>query len=402
VIRPLVHRPAHYHSFLICLAAIIILLRPERTRRHWVLAGLLLGLMAGFNFTLAATFGAAAVLGSLLLLVQRRQENTRNLAWLALFLFLGSLPMNLEMLLSGFHNRAPGFPFRGPNLEFSTATWGTLLGRILPTALIPWASLIMFPIFAYGVKLFGAGALVRLDLGEERHRDLATMFAVVVGISFVIGTFFPYQGIEVGIIFIQPTLWILGLFSLRPLGAWLERSRGSWRAAALWGMLGLTWVQALASFNFSCEAVFAQDTSRALHDVRLAAEPDDVMAYLPSDLTSRPIWGHAEQTTNFALMAMTGLNGYFSNDVYSKFSAVPGITGRSPEEVLATAERLYQQRRDDVESFLKGNITGAAAVRLAQDNVRWIVVSADAMQGISSSATPWRKTRDIAIYRLSP
>jgi hypothetical protein len=72
-IRPLVHRPAHYHGLLICLAALVVLLRADRNRRHWMMAGLLLGLMAGFNFTLAATFGVAAVLGSLLFFLRRNK-----------------------------------------------------------------------------------------------------------------------------------------------------------------------------------------------------------------------------------------------------------------------------------------------------------------------------------------
>src|SRR5208282_5652963 len=99
---------------------------PERSRRDWLLAGLLLGLMAGFNFTLAATFGIAAVLGALTLLLQRRQNEARDLVWLALFIFIGSLPVTGAMLFSGFHEVAPGFPFRGPNLEFPATIWGSL------------------------------------------------------------------------------------------------------------------------------------------------------------------------------------------------------------------------------------------------------------------------------------
>ena len=36
--------------------------------------------------------------------------------------------------------------------------------------------------------------MARLDLGEERHRGVAMVFAIVFALSFVIGTFFPYQG----------------------------------------------------------------------------------------------------------------------------------------------------------------------------------------------------------------
>src|SRR5712692_1059028 len=94
-------------------------------------------------------------------------------------------------------------------------------------------------------------------------------------------------------------------------------------ADALWGMLGLTCVQALVAFNFSSKAVFSQDTAHALQDIRLAAAPDDVVAYLPSGLTERPIWGHVQESTNFSIMAMTGLEGYFSSEEYSEFAAVP-------------------------------------------------------------------------------
>ena len=400
-IRPLVHRPAHYHSLLICLAAINVLLRPDRSRRDWLVAGLLLGLMAGFNFTLAATFGVAAVLGCLILFLQHKQGEARDLAWLALFIFIGSLPVTTAMLSSGFHNVAPGFPFRGPNLEFPATMWGTLLGRMIPASLIVGASLIVFPIVAYGVKLFGVGAMARLDLGEERHRGIAMVFAIAFALSFVFGTFFPYKGVGgIAIVFLQPTLWILGLFSLHPLHAWLERNKGSWRPVALWAMLGLTWVQALGAFNFSSKVAFGQDAAHALQDIRVEAPPDDVVAYLPSGLTERSIWGRAEESTDFSILAMTGLDGYFSSETYSKFHAVPGLSGRNPAEVLAQAEGLYEQRRDDVRSFLKGDITEAARARLAKDHVRWIVVSGDALQGISSSASPWRKTREIAVYHL--
>jgi hypothetical protein len=161
-------------------------------------------------------------------------------------------------------------------------------------------------------------------------------------------------------------------------------------------------VQALGAFNFSSKVSFDQDTAHALQDIRLTAAPDDVVAYLPSDLTERAIWGHDEESTNFSIMAMTGLDGYFSSETYSKFSAVPGFSGRNPADVLVQAEHLYEQRRDDVGSFVKGDIKDAASARLAQDHVRWIVVCGDAMQRISSSTTPWRETRDIVVYRIYP
>jgi hypothetical protein len=397
----LVHRPAHYHSLLICLAAINLVVRTDRSRRDWLLAGLLLGLMAGFNFTLAAIFGVATVFASLVFLLQHRQHEARDLAWLALFMFIGSLPVTTAMLFSGFHNPAPGFPFRGPNLEFPVAIWGQFLRRMIPAVLVPWASLILFPIVAYGVKLFGLGTMARLDIGGERNRGLALVCGITFALSFIIGTFFPFQGGDIAIIFLQPTLWILGLFSLHPINEWLERNRGRWPPVALWGLLGLTLVQALCAFNFSSKATFSQDTAQALQDIRAAAAPDDVVAYLPSSLTEKAIWGHSRDSTNFAIMAMTGLDGYFSSEAYSIFFAVSGLDGHSPAAVLAQAKRLYQQRRDDVASFVKGDINDAASARLEKDHVRWIVVSGDELPSISSSSIPWRKTREIVVYRFS-
>jgi hypothetical protein len=401
-ILPLVHRPAHYHGLLICLVAMNLLLRPERSRRDWILAGLLLGLMAGFNFTLAATFGLAAVAAGLVLLLQRRRNDARDLAWLSLYIFIGSLPIGAAMVLSGFHNLAPGFPFRGPNLEFPVGVWGAFLGRMIPAALVPWAALLLFPIVAFGVKLFGIGPMLRLDLGEERFRGFALVLAIVAAVSFGIGTFFPYRGTGLAVAFLQPLLWILGLFSLHPIYAWLQRNQTNWRPLALWGMLGLTWLQALGAFNFSSKATFSEDTADALLEIRSVATPDDVIAYLPSTLVETAIWGSCPESTNFAIMAMTGLDGYFSAPDYSRFSAVPGLQGRNPADVFAQADRLYEQRRDDIGSFLKGAIDAAATARLAKDHVRWIVVSDDALQGISTSATPWRKTRDIVVYRIYP
>lgn len=400
-ILPLVHRPAHYHGLLISLAAVNLLLRPERSRRDWIVAGLLLGLMAGFNFTVAATFGIAAVLGSAALLWQHRHDEARDVAWLALAVFIGSLPVTAAMLAAGFHSPAPGFPFRGPNLDFPAATWSALLGRMMPAALVPWAALLVFPIIAYGIKLFGLGAMARLDVGGDRHRAVALVLAIAFVLSFTIGMFFPYQAFGgIGIVFLQPTLWILGLFSLEPLDAWLQRKGGRWRPVAVWGILGLTWVQSLAAFNFSQKVAFDEGTMQALQDVRMAAAPDDVVAFLPTTLIASPIWGRAEESTNFSVTAMTGLDGYFSSEMYSRFHAVPGLRGRDPAQVLTKAEDLYAQRRGDIESFLRGDITEPASARLARDGVRWIVVLGEVPQGISPSTTAWRKNREITVYRF--
>jgi hypothetical protein len=402
-ILPLVHRPAHYNGLLISLSAITILLEVSGSRRDWALAGLLLGLLSGFNFTLAATFGVAAVFGTILFALKREKSQATDLLWLASFIFIGSLPVLVAMLLSGLHNNAPGLPFRGPNLEFPRILWGSQLAHLVPLRLVPWAALIVLPIFAYGFRLCGLRALARLDLGDRERRSVALLLGLVFSASLVIGVFFPYNAFGGGtaIIFVQPTIWILGLFAIRPLDTWLGRERGHWYAGAVWCVLGLTWLQALASFNFSQRAEFDEQTTRAFEDIHAAATSGDVVAYLPSGLIERPLLGAGSESTNFAVMAMTGLDGYFSNQTYSIFFAVPGLNGASPAQIMEQAEGLYEQRLADVNSFLRGDITPAALARLERDHVRWIVASREAMHHIACSTTPWRTTPEIVIYRLT-
>jgi hypothetical protein len=303
------------------------------------------------------------------------------------------------MLISGFHYPLATEPFHWPSLDLTTAVWGNLVGRGVPAVLVPWATLAIFPIVLFGVKLIGVRAMARLDLGEDRVA-VASVLAVTFAISFVIGTFLPYPGSTIAIVFLQPTLWILGLFALRPLDGWLERSTGEWRGLALWAILGLTWVQALVAFNFSHKASFSKDTAEALWDIRQASAANDVVAYSQSNLIEEPIWGDAAPSSNFSIMAMTGLDGYYLSEAYFTPFVVPGLRGRSATDVLAEAKSLYHQRHDDTEAFIKGSITSEGLARLANDHVRWIVASGEDLGEIPSSMKCWRRTRQVVIYHL--
>lgn len=399
-ILPLVHRPAHYDGLLICLAAWNVLLRPDRSKRDWMIAGLLIGLMAGFNFTLAVTLGLAAVIGACIFALQSRKSDAGELAWFALCIFLGSLPVCGGMLLSGFHYPVSGQPFQGPSVAYAVSIWGNVLGRVIPGKLIPWASMVLFPLALYGVKLFGVRPMLRGDLGSKRHRSLAIVLAVAFVLSFTIGMFFPPPGTSIAIIFLQPTLWILGLFALSPVHAWLTKNSRNWRGAVLWALLGLTWVQALATFNFSHKLSFSQETVQAFQDLRAAASPTDVVAYLPDTVVQEPVLGNNGYSSNFTTMAMTGLDGYYLSQPYFLPFAVPGLTGKNAAEVLGKAKDLYRKRQGLIDSFLRGDLSDPGLAELAHDRVRWIVVSAGALGEISSTAVPWRKTPQVVIYRL--
>ncbi|HEY8671621.1 MAG TPA: hypothetical protein VIL63_12315, partial [Terriglobales bacterium] len=170
----------------------------------------------------------------------------------------------------------------------------------------------------------------------------------------------------------------------------------------LWGLLGIAWVQALGAFNFGRSAVFSGETVNALAEIRSATPPDEVVASMPSGLIESPVLGHATETTNFAITAFTGLDGYVSSETYSTAFAVPGLHGRDDADVLAQAKQIYEQRRGDVQSFLDGTISDDGHKRLAQDGVCWIVASGDASQHPSAALKPWRRTPDMAFYRLCP
>jgi hypothetical protein len=402
-IRSLVVRPAQYNGLLICLTAIDVLLRSQRTRQDWIVAGLLLGLMAGFNYTLAATLGVAALGACLLLHVRRDRGEARDLAWLTGFIFVGALPINLIMLSVGFRHIVPGVPLIGPNLDTPVDLWGDLFGHVVPSALLPLACSLFFPIGTYGIRLFGLRAMMRGQIAGLAHRGVGTMLAVAFALSFSLGTFFTFHdigGAPAEKILLQPTLWMLGIYALQPLLSWLERGRRSWRGVALWGMLGLTWVQSLAAFGYSQKVAFSADTASAFRDIRAAASPDDVIVYLPVSRRATPILGAPHEFLDYAVMAMTGLDGYFSDQAFSVSYALAGIAGNSASEISAAAAALYRQRTGDVDAYLKGNADSATLDRLSHDNVRWIVLGDGAARDLSPALRPWRQNPQISVYRL--
>ena len=395
----LVHRPAQYHSLLLSLAALSLLLRKERSGRDWALAGLLLGLMAGFNFTLAATFGVAAVIAFMFFLVRKSWAEARELGTLAVSAFVGSLPVNASMILSGFHETAPGFPFWGPNLEFPVSHWGNLMVRLLPHAAVPMACLLLFVIVAYGVRLFGLAAMARFDLGGAAYRPVAALLTIVFSISFVVGTFLTYQGIGLNVVFLQPTLWIMSLFCLASLWRWLQQVGKGMVSIAFWTLLFVTLGQSLLAFNYSFKVAFDTASMQVFRSIHDDSQADDVIAYLPSNLKPTPILGPPGEFPDYAVMAMTGLDGYFLSEEYSEFYAIPGLKAHTADEAFRDAANLYQQRKSNVEEFLKGNTESQVLDRLGSDHVRWIVLLHTA-GNTSSNIKAWAQTSQLTVYAL--
>jgi hypothetical protein len=235
------------------------------------------------------------------------------------------------------------------------------------------------------------------------HRGVGIMLAIAFVLSFVAGTFFSFNqigGAPDEKILLQPSLWMLGLFALAPLAAWLERGRTVWRGVALWGMLALTWAQSMLALDFGQRVTFSAETVAVFGDMRTGSSPDDVVAFLPVLRTGIAMVGDAQPFADFAVPAMTGLPGYFGTKRYSIAYALSGVAGVNGADTLAAAQAVARQRVADVDAYLRGIADSTALRRLTEDHVRWIVLSSAARISASSTLTPWRKTSDITVYRL--
>jgi len=401
-IRSLMSRPAHAIGLLFCLAALDLLMRSERKRGDWIVAGLLLGLVAGFNYTLAATLGIAAVLACGIAFVRHNRAEAHDLGWLAAALFVGALPANTIVLGYATAHLA-GAPLSGPTLTMPINTWGGILSHLVPSTLVSFACLIMFPLVAYGVRLFGLRALLRGDIAGVMHHGVGKMLATAFVLSFVAGTFFSFHqigGAPDEKILLQPSLWMLGLFALPPLIAWLERDRRVWRGVALWGMLALTWAQSLLALDLGQRVTFSTDTVAAFRNMRMVSSADDVVAFLPVLRTGSAMAGEAQPFADFAITAMTGLPGYFGTKRYSIAYALSDVRGVSGADIVAAAQAVARRRAADVDMYLRDTANNAALRRLTQDHVRWIVLSGAARTRAAPTLTPWRKTPDMTVYRL--
>jgi len=156
-------------------------------------------------------------------------------------------------------------------------------------------------------------------------------------------------------------------------------------------MLMLIWMQAILAFNFSLRTSFDQATTQVLWTIRSDSAPDECRRvstkWSHSKSSLRPynriyeFCGHSYDRSRWLCL---------SRELFDSLS-VPGLSGRNSADVLEQAKLMYQQRSQDVDSFIKDDISDAARARLAKDHVRWIVVWGDAMNNISTQVTPWRR-----------
>ena len=326
---PLVHRPAHYYGLLMFLAGLAFVARQEmRPIRMWALAGVIWGMMAGFNYTFAATLGISIAIAAVVVLSLGERDGAKRLAVSALCLAAASIPANVFVLiLGGALNSQAGSALRLAPAALAVTKFGSLFARIHSGAAVLLLSFAALVILSYGLQLFGLKEMVMKCRDWRRPTALiATVLAAAFAVSFLAGMLLTSSNIgEVSnnIIFLQPTGWILGLFAAGTLARWAKPSPLGWRVGILAFLLLFAPIQGLIAFNFGYKVVIGRDLLQALRRVEEASNKSNVIAFEPANLPSRSILGTAPTANNFYFTALTGLRGYLSTPGYTRDSAGP-------------------------------------------------------------------------------
>jgi hypothetical protein len=394
-IYPLVHRPAYYHGLLMLLAGLACVTgRGAHAKRSWPLAGLIWGLMAGFNYTLAATLGIALVGASGFYFVRSGRDRARQLMLAAVTLALASVPANIFVLLRGglVENAASPLVSFAPG-ALARLFYGDMLAPLHADLLILPASILVFIVVSYGLKLV---ALPWMFNGTERFRSNApamTVLLIVFVISFALGFLVmneSYGDASTNIILFQPTGWVLGLFAVYPLYRWLKRGRTLARPVALSFLLSIGAIQAIAAFNFGYKIVIAPDFAAALARIKGDADPMDVVAFLPDGVNSKSILGDALGANNFYVSALTGLKAYFTTRAYTQSFSTSGASGAA----------VYEERSGTIEKFLSGAIADADVELLIRQGVRYVILPVQFAAPLPAQAAVWISSAEFTVLKL--
>ncbi len=363
---PLVHRPAYYHGLLFLLAGLASLVHSRNNGKgQWVVAGLVWGLMAGFNYTLAASMGIALVIAALGFAAGRRYQAAARLAVGAGCLALASLPANFFILASVAAATSDSAPFAWAPGEFATTAYGWMFNKLGSGVLVSICSMIMLCALGYGLAAVGMLRLFQRKLRFARHGEIAAILAVLFLLCATTGFLLRFEGIggaANNIIFLQPIGWLLGLFATYPLTRWV-RGKAPLVRLAVAGMLLIGAIQGIASFNLGYRIVIEPPMLDVLTRIRQASAPTDVIAFLPDSLKSEKILGGEATANNFYVSALTGLRSYFTTDGYS-LPNVPGEAGRQD----------YFNRRRLLNDLQEGHVDDGAFDTLYAQGVRWVML----------------------------
>jgi hypothetical protein len=399
----LIHRPAQYSGILLSLAGLATAIdRDYRSTRSWIIAGLIWGLMAGFNYHLAAVIGIALVISCAIAWFRSDHETACRLALCAAVLALASTIANFFILGEGnlFTEASPAMISLHSKALFRWAPSAFLRyanGWILPNrsgVVTLIAALIIFMVMTYGLRLFGLWSMLRGGgFRFRRHAAPASIVLIAFVILFLTGMLFVTEGRGLGaadnIIFFQPTAWMLALFATYPLTCWSRRHR-TWSRPALLAFLLLALpVQAFLSFNLGNKVVIKPEVVAALERIKRESATGDVIAFLPDSLPGEPILGPPTFAANYFVSALTGLKAYFSVRGMSELYSY-GDTGPNG----------YDNRFRIINNLMSGQISNKDIDSLITQGVKWVLLPAKIEVKDTRHFSVWMSAADFTILRV--
>lgn len=211
-------------------------------------------------------------------------------------------------------------------------------------------------------------------------------------ISLSLGLLFSMGGFVGGgnnLMFLQPSGWMLALFAVPPIVAWVQRGSSNFRSILAAILLLIGAVHDFATFNFGHRVGLGRDFVEALSEMRQMSQPDDVVVYWPEQVSSQPVLGHTSDANNFYVLAFTGLRAYYSAAAYTERLSAP-TRGRA----------IYEERASAMERIINGTADAQLIGRLNSDGVRWVVIAGPPPARLPPNVIDWRSTPDFTILCL--
>jgi len=391
---PLIHRPAYYHGMLILFACLYILAAQGHKLRSWVLVGLVCGVLAGFNFTLAASIGICLVVLACISWLQGDRPSARSAAAGAGAALVFSLPF-LAILHSTMGGKsATVIPVIEPGF-IAVAKYGYLIGERIPYLVSALLLTLSMVVISFGIKLIGVPSMFRQQMGPVANPRLTLFITLLFAFNLSIALLFRWGDVSQisEIVFIQPTAWLLGLFAIVPLYQWMEQEpMRRYRKILLWLLILVPPVQGLLSANLSYRTVITSQELEAIGYIKSHAGPHDIVAFTPTTRKTEPIFVSGSFVHNFFIPALTGLRGYYSSDSYSKLQVQHYPQGMED----------YARREALVKRICSSTATQQTVDALIADGVRWMLLpNRVSLNGLGNIALVMENA-SFSVLELSP
>lgn len=373
VLYPLVHRPAHYHGLLFFMAGLTLLTsstnlnkdRDNHNRRSWIGAAFLFGLMAGFNFTLSGVIGMAIVLIIIQNILTTTPSLSKTLIYSSLAYAVALAPILFFIKTS--HIVAAGSSALVFNAgAFPLIKYGDKIRQFVSNEqLVTILSVLMFLLISYNIKLIGLFFVNKFPRKAGQSEIWSFLFYCYF-ISLIIGVFFEFGGvggISSNIIFLQPTIYLMGILTIYPIFRIIQTiyTRQKYIAILVFFMLLVGPIQAVLAYNLSYKVEIKPELLSVLSNIRKQSTPDSIIAFSPTTIQAVSIYGDQPLVNNFYISALTGRRSFFSVDGYSM------------DYLQNTHDRLdYETRKQIISSVALGDVTVKICSNLAQNKVSYV------------------------------